>query len=263
MGKGVFHRMSVIVALMLLLSGLSFQAAAQTLVRVLAYPFPPFLNEDLKTGLTVDLVNLMNDSQTEFLFDLHAQSPKRRYMGISSGLYDMILFEMPQWGWKDQGIQHQTTREIMTGGEVYITARHPERDQSFFNNFKNKRLSAYFGYHYGFAGFNSDRNWLQKNYQIGLQNSHKRIVELVRAQKVDVGVVTFSFLKKCMLEKPSLAEELLISEKWDQKYSLPALLGENSTISVAELEVILDGLKNDGSLANLYRRNGLLDQLSY
>lgn len=239
------------------------RAQTQTIVRVLAYPFPPFLNEDMKTGLTVDLTNLLNQKQSEFIFDLHVQSPKRRYMGISNGMYDIVLFEMPQWGWNKKNVTYSTTREIMKGGEVYITSAKFDRDQSYFNTLKNKKISAYFGYHYGFANFNANRSWLQKHFKIGLHTSHKRIIDLVVKGKVDVGVVTYSYLQKYLLEYPDVSAQILISEKFDQHYSLSALLGSDSTIDSVELEKLLDGLKMDGSLHQLFLKYGLLDQLTY
>ena len=261
--KRILYGMVLAVLFVVVPVFLNGNVKAQTLVRVLAYPFPPFMNEDMKTGLTVDLVSLLNESQSEYIFNLHIQSPKRRYIGISSGLYDMVLFEMPQWGWKDRDLEYSTTREIMKGGEVYITANTTHRDQSFFQDLKKKRTAAYFGYHYGFAGFKADRKWLQKNFQIGLHNSHKRIVELVRSKKVDVGVVTYSFLQQCLAESPGLKNDLIVSEKWDQKYSLPALIGAKSTISVSEFESLLDRLKEAGLLEALFREKGLLEQLTY
>lgn len=236
---------------------------AQTIVRVLAYPFPPFLNEDMQTGLTIDLIALLNETQSKFVFDLNIRSPKRRYRGLSQGKHDMIFFEMPQWGWKDKGINFSTTKEIMRGGEVYIAAQKRGRGQAYFQNLKNKSISAHFGYHYGFAGFNSNRKWLQKNFKIGLHTSHERIIDLVAKEKVDIGVVTLSYLKQYLRSHPMAASKLLISERFDQIYSLPAMVSGESVISVKEFEALLNQLKKTGALQSLFKKNGLLKQLTY
>jgi len=157
----------------------AFESRAETLVRVVAYSFPPFLNEDLQTGLTPGLISLLNKSQDTFKFELVVRSPKRRYISLSKEKQDMILFEMAEWGWKKSGVTYVTTKEIMTGGEVYIARKREGMTQRYFDTIKDKRISAHFGYHYGFADFNADRFFLQKHFKIGLHHSHDRIIDLV------------------------------------------------------------------------------------
>ena len=239
------------------------EARSETVVRVLAYSFPPFLNEDLKTGLTPDLISLLNETQDEFRFELKVSSPNRRFKSLASQDRDMVLFEMPQWGWSNVGVDFSTSREIMTGGEVYITSAQMGRDQSFFEAISGKTISAHYGYHYGFAEFNSDREWLQNNFRIGLHNSHYRIIDFVSKNKTEIGVVTLSFLKQYLKNTPDKAKQIVISEKFDQIYSLPALIRKGAPISVMQLEKILNSLKESGKLQALFKENGLLDQLTY
>jgi len=70
-------------------------------------------------------------------------------------------------------------------------------------------------------------------------------------------------LKKHLTKHPEDNGQIIISNRFDQKYSLPALLRENSAISVKQFEKLLDDLKKSGELQKLFKQNGLLEQLSY
>lgn len=235
--------------------------AAQTLVRVIAYPFPPFLYEDNKTGLTPDIIALLNDVQKEFKFTLKITSPNRRYYQFQSAQADLILFEMPEWGWTKSGLGFEATPILLQGGEKYITQRKPGRTQAFFDNIQSKSISAYIGYHYGFADYNADPNWLERRFRIMLHNSHSRIIDLVLKDKVDIGVVTQSFLRKYLYQKPQLRDQLLISEGFDQIYKLRTLIRKNAPITATRFHELIKGLKNSGQLRALLVANGLEDHL--
>jgi len=237
------------------------QAHAQTLVRVMAYSFPPFLYEDNKTGLTPDLIALLNSMQTDFKFTLKVTSPNRRYHQFQSGEADLILFEMPKWGWTDTGLEFDATPVLLHGGEKYITKRKPERTEAFFDNIQAKTISAYIGYHYGFADFNADPDWLERRFRIMLHNSHSRIIDLVLKDKVDVGIVTQSFLRKYLYHQPHLRDQLLISERFDQTYKLRALRRKNAPITAARFLALITGLKHSGQWRALMIANGLEDHL--
>lgn len=241
----------------------STESSAQTVVGVTAYPFPPFINEDMKSGLTFDFAEMLNQHQDTYRFVLEVTSPKRRYRQLESGVQDMILFEMPDWGWEKENITFETSKEIMRGGEVYITANVGNKNQKYFSTLKDKSISAYFGYHYGFADFNSDRDWLQQNFKIGLQNSHERIIDLVVKNKINVGVVTLSYLRKYLTAHPDLNDKIIISEKFDQIYKLRAIIRKAAPISVRQFEKILDDLSHQGHLQALFKKYGLQNQLTY
>lgn len=247
-------------ALFMLVAGM---AQAQTKVRVLAYPFPPFFNEDNRTGLTTDLIALLNNLQTDYHFELKVTSPTRRYQQFATARADIIFFEMPTWGWQKTALNFEQTREIMKGGEKYVTANQKGRDQSFFDDLTSKSISAYIGYHYGFANFNANQDWLRQNFHIVLHNSHERILDLTLKNKVDIGVVTLSYLKKYFYANPQNRSKLLISDHFDQHYSLRTLVRTGAPINVLQLEQLLDQLKQNKQLRGLFIANGLEDQLTY
>lgn len=223
--------------------------------------FRPFLYEDNKTGLTPDLIALLNSVQTDFRFSLKITSPNRRYYQFQSEKADLILFEMPEWGWIESGLTFDSTPVLLKGGEKYITKRKPGRAEAFFDNIPAKTISAYIGYHYGFADFNANPDWLERRFRIMLHNSHSRIIDLVLKDKVEVGVVTQSFLRKYLYRKPQLRSQLLISERFDQIYKLRALVRKNAPITAARFHTLITDLKRSGQLRALMIANGLEDHL--
>lgn len=242
---------------------LSFAASAQTTIRVLAYPFPPFLNEDLKTGLTPELLDLFNLIQDDFDFQLYVTKPEERYENLLDGKQDMILFEMPKWSWDNKKDKVKFTRQLMKGGEVYVAKRGKQPQYELFETVTSRHIAAYQGYHYAFADYNSDRKWLKENFKISFANSHYEIMDLVRDNKAEVGVVTLSFLKRYFIEKPEQIAEFEVSENFAQVYDLKAVIRKNAPISVKEFELVLTKLKKDFVLQKFLEKNGIIRQWSF
>ncbi|SCA55605.1 conserved exported hypothetical protein [Candidatus Terasakiella magnetica] len=245
-----------------LLSQVSLLAGSQS-VRVLAYPFPPYLNEDMKTGLTPDVLSLLNHYQNDYNFVLHVVEPQQRYENIVSAKQDMILFEMPQWDWQDKTDHVMFSRLLMKGGEVYITKRTKDRDQSYFDQIKDKHIGAYEGYHYKFADYNSDEAWLKANFDIDLANRHRIIMDWVKQGKVDVGVITLAFLRRYFKDNPNEIAAYLVSQNFAQIYHLKAVLRKNGPISVENFEKILSGIKHTDRFHRLLEKNGILRQWTF
>jgi len=231
-------------------------------VRVIGYQFPPFVNH-AGAGVTKALIKVINESQSDYRFSFHLTSPARRYRDLSSGKGDVIFFEMPEWEWTEKNIPIETSREILGGGEVYVALQKPQRDQAYFEDIPSKRISAILSYHYGFAGFNSDRQWLEKNFDIYLTSSHTTNIRILLAGRVDVTVVSEAFLHNYLKAQPDLKDKIMVSEKRDQTYSLKALVRKGGPISVDWLERCLDKIKKTGQLQELAREYGLEKLLTY
>lgn len=235
---------------------------AETDIYVLGYEFPPFV-EGGDRGLTPKLIALLNGTQTEFNFSFVLTSPARRYQDLASGKGHVVFFEMPEWGWSELGSEVGVSREIMSGGEIYITAANQGRDQSFFDGIGSKSIAAFFGYHYGFANYNADQEYLTENFDIRLNHNHETNIRLVRNNRVDLAIVTESYFAKYLAEHPELNDQFLISETKDQVYSLRVITGPASPISVSQLEAMLEVLKENGLLQDLLREFGSEDQLTF
>jgi len=230
----------------------------RTAIKVGGYAFAPFVMVDANnqsSGISLDIIKALNEVQSKYDFKFVLTSPKRRYQSFDSGHFDMMLFESKDWGWKS--FPAVFSNVYLNGGEVYIAKKINNRSQDYFDSLKNKRMVVMRGYHYKFANFNADEATLRKKYKSVIVNSNKAIIDLILTNRGDVGVVTKSFLNQCFLKDQSMKEKLLISKKYDQKYNHTVLLREKSLIKLAEVNNLLDELKEKGHLAKIWKKYGI------
>lgn len=251
-------RCALVLCISVYLAMMASAAFAQSVVRVLAYPFPPFLNEDLRTGLTPELIELLNVSQNEYHFEIRVVNPQERYGQIHAGLTDMILFESSNWNWQDKSEGVDFSDTLLKGGEVYLTRRSPEKDQSYFDDISKVRIGAYRGYHYAFADYNADEKWLKSRFDIKLAKKHEDIINWVKNGQVDVGVVTLSYLKRYFMMKPQEIEHYLVSQKFAQVYHLKALVRKKAAISMAKFQKILRKVQSGEAFKRFLEDNGII-----
>ncbi len=230
-------------------------------IKVGGYLFAPFIQTKQKqpTGLTPDLIKLLNKQQTEFNFVLVATSPKRRYMDFERKVFDAIFFENKNWDWQDKPIL--PSKVFLTGGEVYITLNSQFKDQDFFSDLRAKSLLGILGYHYGFSNFNSDETWLKHNFHIELVNYPSTLINQILAKKAEIGVITESYLYNRFKLNPDLQSKILISKKRDQEYEHTILVREKSPLTVKKINKLLDHIKQNGELEALLKTYGLSNMI--
>lgn len=245
----------------LLLFLLSFSAFGITKVRVGAYHFPPYFYEDSKeskyAGLTRDLVAILNNHQREYKFIVRATSSKRRYKDLEDGRYDVIFFESQEWGWNILGNSIEFVGDFVPDGEVFIANKETHSSQDIFSDIAGKKLAAFLGYHYAFANYNSDEKYLKKRFNILLTHSHARNIKQVVANRVDIAIVTHSYLKLFFKEQPSVEEKILISKKFDQHYNLQFGVRKASGIDSEAFKKILKQVKETKAYTNLLKKYNL------
>ncbi|MGG2396827.1 substrate-binding periplasmic protein [Pseudomonas sp. SH1-B] len=230
-------------------------AVAAQEVRVGGYHFPPYLDKPDKPhpqGLVPDLLRALNALQQQYRFVLVPTSATRRYRDLQSGRFDLIFFESSRWGW--QNTPHLTLDLDIDDAEVYVAAAEPGRGQAYFDDLKGKRLALYSGYHYGFAEFNADPEYLGRNFDALMTYSHNSNLRMLRARRVDVAVVTWSYLQIFLDRHPELLPELLVSERFDQLYHHQVLLRPDGALSPAQVADLLEKLQANGELSTLLRR---------
>lgn len=227
-------------------------SAAQP-VKVGAYHFPPYIAkpESVPNGLLPELLAALNGSQDAFRFELVPTSVTRRYRDFIHGRYDLILFESPNWGWK--GIDAERLDLQIADAEVYVAHAEPGRGQTYFNSLKGKRMALYSGYHYGFAGFNADQEYLSSTFNAVLTYSHDSNLLMLLHRRADLSVLPRSYLRIYLQSHPQEQAELLVSERTDQVYHHHALLRRGGPISAAQLQGLLDLLEKNGQLGELLR----------
>lgn len=244
--------------LLLVVSGLWLVApvlAAEQLVRVGAYHFPPYVSKpelSAPTGVLPELLGALNALRAGYRFDLVPTSVTRRYRDFQQARYDLILFESPDWGWQDTELSKLNLQ--ITDAEVYVTRAAVGRDQHYFDSLKGKRMALYNGYHYGFAGFNADQDYLSKTFNAVLTYSHDSNLLMLLHGRVDLSVVPRSYLRLYQQSNPQQSQQLLVSQRTDQVYHHHALLRPGSPLPAQTLSQLLERLRESGELAQLLQR---------
>ncbi|MCP4678195.1 MAG: transporter substrate-binding domain-containing protein [Deltaproteobacteria bacterium] len=226
-------------------------------VKVGGYDFPPFV-EDIDgqgTGITLDLIEMMNSYQTEYRFEFIITSSKRRFDHFDAGRFNIIMFEGIDWGWKNKNVE--ATKVYLEGGSKYITKAGPGKDQRYFNNLKGKLILLILGYHYAFANFNSDPEYLKKNFNATMTSTHEgNILSIIRG-RADVAVVFKSYIQKYMHDHPSIKDKIIVSDIYENRNHYTSLVRKNTEPSVDQMNALLTNMDKDGLLAKLWKRHGI------
>lgn len=253
---------------------ISATAHAREEVYVGLYPFAPFAYKEgsgvnIQTfapagqthpkssfkGVSLDLLELLNQHQAQFHFKTYVTTPSYRFKAFTHNKFDMMLFESRQWGW--QNLPVVASREFLKGGEVYIALQHDGRDQGFFDTLKGKSIIGIKGYHYGFAKMNSDPEYLQQQHNVRLTDSNESSIKMLLGRRGDIAVVTQSYLNMFLHDNPQLSDKLLVSDRKDQHYLHTILVREDHKITPALINTWLDQLESNGSLKRLWKKWGL------
>lgn len=227
-------------------------APAATEVRIAAAHFPPYAvhpEQGGQQGLLPQLVGALNHLQERYVFVLVPTSLPRRYQDFEQGRVDMAIFENPDWGWQD--IDHDSVDMGLEDAEVFV-ARRRGHTQDYFSDLEGKRLALFSGYHYAFAGFDANPQYLLRRFRASLTYSHESNLMMVLRDRADIALVTRSYLSDFVAAHPELAPRMLISERIDQRYQHHALLRPQAPIQAAEFKRLLDELRSNGQLAGIF-----------
>jgi len=242
-----------------LISPISCSAFARTQVMVGAYHFPPFVEgREGKPigGAIVDLVKALNQLQSSYQFTLTKTTPEQRYTDFGGGRFDLLMFESISWGWDKNLVD--SSESYLQGGELYIALRAKGRGQAFFDDFNKKTVIGIQGYHYGFAGFNSDPEYLRQNFNMNFTKSNLGTIKMVLAgNRGDIAVVTKSFLNQFLNKHPERRQQLLISNKLDQEYNHTIIVRKGIKPTVKELDGYLRDLRKTGALDQIWQKHAI------
>ncbi|WP_439888198.1 substrate-binding periplasmic protein [Pseudomonas sp. MBLB4123] len=233
--------------------------AAEQRVAVGAYHFPPYVIKPESAspgGLLPELLAALNGLQSEYRFELVPTSVTRRYRDLESGRFDLILFESPSWGWQDT--EHDALDLRVEDAEVYVARAEPGRDQRYFEQLKGKRLALYSGYHYGFADFNADQQFLVEEFDAVLTYSHDSNLIMLLRGRADIAVITRSYLQLYQDRHPERRSALLVSERVDQVYQHHALFRRQGPLGPESFAALLQVLDEQGQLEPLLGRYHLM-----
>lgn len=244
--------------LSLLLASACTLADEPIAVAVGMYPFAPFVEpkgSHGEVGMTIDLIAALNKIQNKYHFNTLLIPPKRRYQSFNDQHYDVIFYESKSWGWK--GIHVESSDVYQKGGEVYIALKKANRDQSYFKDFHNKRMIGILGFHYGFANYNADEDYLIQKFNMLLTPENERNINLLLKERGDIAVVTKAYLQRYFLSYPDVRSRLLVSEKLDQEYNHTVLVRPGISPNVNEINDMLNQLKMTGEMSKLLAKYGI------
>lgn len=222
-------------------------AQARIPIQVGAYGFAPyFINKaGTPSGITMDAIKILNEIQKDYLFSVTEMPANRRYQFFKEDRIDMIFFEDPAWNWKS--LAHFEIPLDIEDYEVYFALSKNAKSHGYFEKFKKKNLVGVLGYHYQFAGMNSDENYLKSHFKIQLVKSYDACVLFVLTGRADIGMATRTFMESYFRENPRKKSELVIGEKPDQRYSLSVILSKTSKLSKSHLETLIEKLRKHPS----------------
>jgi len=247
---------SLYLIIVLITSNLVY-ADDRQIVKVGGYHFPPFL-EDINekgSGITLDLIDLLNKYQNKYKFIFILTSSKRRFDHFNEGKYDMIMFESIDWGWKNRDVE--SSKVYLVGGSKYITKAGKGKDQSYFDNFEGKSILLINGYHYGFCNYITDQEYLKKNYNAAMTSTHNGNILSVIKGRADITVVINAYLQKFLHENPSTKNQILISDKFDLKNYYTILIRKGFKPDSKQINELLTSMEKDGTFENFWKKYGM------
>lgn len=245
----------LIVIILMLLPG---AALAQQTLYIGVYDYQPFYQatDQGHSGPIPDLVALLNSKQQEVHFELTPTTARRRYQDFAEGKFDLILFENKAWGWQDFPVD--VSEPVFHGAEVWVALKQPGRDQGFFQALTDKTLLGVLGYHYGFANFNSDPQYLRQHFDMHLVESQDKIIELLLQGRADMGLIAYSYLNHYLYHHPQVRSLLMVSEHYDQEYRHGALLRKGVKPGLDWLNAQFRRLKASGELDRIWHKHHLV-----
>lgn len=232
--------------------------AAQT-VQVAGAHFPPYVNKPESaeaSGLLPEMLDALNGLQADYRFVMRPTAIPRRFRDFQQGRIDLAVFENPDWGWQD--IPGARIDLGLEDAEIFVAKAEPGRTQHFFDALAGKRLALYNGYHYGFAGFNADPEFLQRQFNAQLTYSHDSNLRMLLRGRADIALVTRSYFNAYLEHNPKQSGSFLASERLDQRYLHYALLRPEAPISAAKFSELLDRLRAHGDLQRIFGRYGVV-----
>jgi len=235
--------------------------ADETEITVGVYHFPPIASVDANgkpSGLLGDLLQELEQANPTVSFRVFHTSPKRRYLDFEAGLYDVIFFESPGWGWTKRNVD--ISRPILADEELYVALKKPGRDDSFFDDLEQRSIVAISGYHYGFTGYETDNSVLEQKFNIEFSDSHSRNINLIKADRpsvAEVAIVSHSYLQRHLARHPEDWDKLLVSREPDQRYQLSIIARKGGAASADEMPRLLAPLVDNGRYRQIVENWGL------
>ena len=110
------------------------------------------------------------------------------------------------------------------------------------------------GFHYGFADFNADPEYLRQNFDVLLRYNEQEVLDGLLAGKAPLAVVSAGFLAAQFITYPGLRDRILISDQPDATHDLVSVLSEKSAISLERFNQLIAELHKTGDVERLWQQ---------
>lgn len=230
-------------------------AYAKEIIRVGGYPFAPFVyrHGPAYDGVTLALIQALNQIQDEFELSFTPISSTRRLQGFDLHRFDLILFENPRWGWEGRDLEFIPLP--FSDGDIMITLKSAEDTTALFQHPDKYSLIAVQGFHYGFANYQNDPDYLRQHYDILLVKDNESSLQALLRKRGKIALITYSYLMTRLSQQPELQRQITLAPSYDTRYALGALLrASHPHLHRTQLEKWLNQLEQDGSLARIWER---------
>ncbi|WP_147251909.1 MULTISPECIES: transporter substrate-binding domain-containing protein [Thalassospira] len=230
------------------------RAADPIIVKVGAYEYGVvyFYQDGKAGGIVPKLINLLNGLQDEYQFQLAETSSRRRYQALMNGELDLVLLESAQWDWPDYDVHYSDP--IVREKDIYLALSSRTDAQELFSDVTAHRMLCVLGFHYGFADYNGDPEYLRKNFNVLLRYNEAEVLDGLFAGEAPIAVVSAGFLARQFVQDPGMRNRLVIAGKPDATYDLVSVLSKDSAIPLDAFNKLVAELIASGEVERLWRQ---------
>lgn len=249
-----FNSINLIVLACILLL-LTYPIYAKTLINVGVGYRVPYLFDN-HTGLTYDLIKVMNAIQTEYQFEVVELPVKRKFESAQQGWVDILMWDNINWGWEQENMSASVP--LVACKDLYVTQNELGKTQSYFSDLKDKHIVGVNGFHYQFADFETDIEKLRNKFDITLVRNEQDAITMMLKRRADVAIVNSVTISWFLKSRPSMTKDILVSKRFDTQFSRHFLVPKQSEkITAGTLNAILASADKRGLLNPVYAKYGV------
>ncbi|MBO6826291.1 MAG: hypothetical protein JJ879_08820 [Sneathiella sp.] len=223
---------------------------AKTPVNVgLTSVMPPFvINDQQKHGLVYDLVDALNDLQSDYYFSTTLYPTKRLRAIYEDSRTHMVAFVDVRWGWEERG--GKGSIPLTNGKDLFVKLREEREEED------GGTLAAVRGFHYAFADYSAEK--LATNPNVTLVRDEESVLQLVLRERVSKGIVSAALLSWYSVHRPESHQRLLIDhDNPDHTYTRQFVVLPHSPVNLDVMNGYFKRLYGSGELQNLFAKYGL------
>lgn len=235
------------------INGTPTKTSGKVHVTVASDDWPPLLTkgpnpDDTPVGFIADFFKYANAIQSKFDFEVVVMPFPRIQREVAHGNVDVVAMKNLAW----MGDLDLTSSDpVLHSGDVYIALDKPGRTQAFFQAKRERHWVGVNGYHYGFANFNSDVDFLSKNFKIQLVTDNASVIHMILRGRGEAGVVPETVLTHFIESERVEKGALLIGDAYDSTYTLSHLLRNKGPVNAEQMNEIIFQLQQSGKLQML------------